>query len=124
MLRAALRRFFLLVALSVGLTAGGSLLTGALLGAGLERSLTLGFYLMGCFLMISGFFVGNRGPARLKSESAGSSMMPLPWFGVRQLRWATPDEQEETINNSAVFIVLGVLLLLLGVLLDTRHSLV
>jgi hypothetical protein len=121
---AALRRLVLLVALTAGLTAVVSLLLGLLVHASLDRAVSLGFYGVGCFLMVSGFFVGNRGPARVKSESAGPSMLPLPGFGARRLRWATPEEQNETIGNSAVFIVLGLILVVIGVLVDTRHSLI
>jgi len=97
---------------------------GTLIGASLDRSIALGFYGLGCFLMVSGFFVGNRGPARVKSEAAGWTMLPLPGIGSRRLRWATLDEQNETINNSAVFIALGLILVLIGVLVDSHHSLV
>ena len=121
---AALRRFTFLIALASVLTTVGSLLLGLLVGASLDRSVALGFYGLGCFLMISGFFVGNRGPARVKSESPGLSMLPLPGFGGRRLRWATLEEQNETINNSAVFIALGLVLVMIGVAVDTRHSLV
>jgi hypothetical protein len=121
---AALRRFTFLIALASVLTTVGSLLLGLLVGASLDRSVALGFYGLGCFLMISGFFVGNRGPARVKSESPGPSMLPLPGFGGRRLRWATLEEQNETINNSAVFIALGLVLVMIGVAVDTRHSLV
>jgi hypothetical protein len=121
---AALRRLVLLVALCSGLTAGISALLGLLVGASLDRALSLGFYGAGCFLMVCGFFVGNRGPARVKSEPAGPSMLPLPGFGARRLRWATPEEQYETIGNSGVFIVLGLVLVVIGVLVDTRHSLI
>jgi hypothetical protein len=121
---AALRRFTFLIALASVLTTVGSLLLGLLVGASLDRSVALGFYGLGCFLMISGFFVGNRGPARVKSESPDSSMLPLPGFGGRKLRWATLEEQNETINNSAVFVVLGLILVMIGVAVDTRHSLV
>ena len=121
---AAARRLTLLVLGCSILTAGFSALFGALLGASLDRSVSLGFYGLGCFLMVSGFFVGNRGPARVKSEASGWSMLPLPGFGERRLRWASLDEQNETINNSAVFIVLGLILILIGVIVDSRHSLV
>ena len=122
MLVAALRRLAVAVLLSVGVTAAGSLVFGALLGASIDRSLVLGFYLMGCFLMVAGFFVGNRGPARVKSES-GAVVTPFGLFGHRQLRWATMGEQYETINNSAVLVGLGIILVVIGVLLDGRHSL-
>jgi hypothetical protein len=41
----------------------------------------------------------------------------------RRLRWATRDEQEESINSSAVFVVLGVVLIVLGAASDNRHAL-
>jgi hypothetical protein len=124
MIRGALRRFVLVVAGAVVLTTVGGVLTGLLIGADLERSLVVGFYLMGCFLMVCGFFVGNRGPARVKSEAAGASVVPFLTYGSRRLRWASLDEQHDTINNSALFITIGIVLVLIGVLLDTRHSLV
>ena len=75
--------------------------------------------------MVSGFFVGNRGPGagqvrggRLDDAAAARHS------ATRRLRWATLDEQNETINNSAVFIALGLILVLIGVLVDSHHSLV
>jgi hypothetical protein len=121
---AALRRLAVLVVLCSAVTVVGSVALGLLAGASLDRAISLGFYGLGCFLMISGFFVGNRGPARVKSETAGWTMLPIPGIGSRRLRWATLDEQKETINNSAVFIVLGVILVVIGVLVDSRHSLI
>ncbi|HVD48909.1 MAG TPA: hypothetical protein VNB50_02660 [Gaiellaceae bacterium] len=121
---AALRRLVVLVAISSALTVAVSGLLGLLVGASLERAISLGFYGLGCFLMVSGFFVGNRGPARVKSEPVGPSMLPLPGFGARRLRWATKEEQSEAMSNSAVFILLGLILVVIGVLVDARHSLV
>jgi hypothetical protein len=123
MLLAALRRFAVLVTLTAGLTAVFSLLVGLLLGSSVDRALTLGFYFMGCFLLVAGFFIGNRGPARVKSETPGPSMLPFGMFGDRRLRWATPSEQNETIMSSAGFIALGVILILIGTVVDSRHSL-
>ena len=121
---AAIRRLVLLVLGCSAVIVAVSALFGALIGASLDRAISLGFYGLGCFLMVSGFFVGNRGPARLKSEATGWSMLPIPGFGDRRLRWASLDEQNETINNSAIFISLGLILLLIGVLVDSRLSLV
>jgi len=121
---AAIRRLLILIVGCSVVIVGVSALFGALIGASLDRAISLGFYGLGCFLMVSGFFVGNRGPARLKSEATGWSMLPLPGLGERRLRWASLDEQNETINNSAVFIVLGLILILIGVIVDSRHSLV
>jgi hypothetical protein len=104
-------------------TAVGSLIVGLLVGASIEHSLVLGFYLVGCFLMVAGFFAGNRGPTRIRSESPGVSATPFGVFsGSRRLRWATLGEQDEAINNSAVFVGLGIVLVIIGVLLDGKHS--
>ena len=121
---AAIRRLVVLVVLCSALTVVVSVALGLLAGSSLDRAVSLGFYGLGCFLMVAGFFIGNRGPARVKSETAGSTMLPIPGFGNRKLRWATLDEQHETINNSAVFIILGLILVLIGVVVDSRHSLV
>ena len=119
---AALRRLALLIVGCVAVSALGGLL-GAAVGNSFERSFSLGLYLLGAFLMIAGFFVGNRGPARVRSETAGSTFTPFPMFGSRRLRWASLGEQHEAINQSAVFISLGVILVLLGIFVDSRHSL-
>jgi hypothetical protein len=118
LLRAAFRRFLvLLVVVALG-TAVISLLVGLASGASVSRALSLGFYAVGSFLLISGFFVGNRGPARLRRGSDA-----IPFFGGRMLRWATPDEREEAINLSAIFVVLGLTLIVLGVAADSRYKL-
>jgi hypothetical protein len=120
-LAAAARRFlFLLVVVAAG-TAFVSLVIGLLLGAGVSRSVSLGFYGMGSFLLISGFFVGNRGPARVKGDP-GFSVFGI--FTNRRIRWASGSEQAESLNLSFVFIALGVFLIVLGVVTDTRYTLV
>jgi hypothetical protein len=125
MLVAALRRLAFVTVLAIGVTVALSLLVGLLIGAGALRSVALGFYLGGSFLLVAGFFVGNRGPARVKGgdDTIGPMGLPIPGSSTRSLRWATLGEQNETINNSAVFISLGLVLVALGVVFDTRHSL-
>jgi hypothetical protein len=116
-LLAALRRLLVLIVVAAALTAIGSLIIGALLGSSLTRSLAVGFYIVGSFWLVSGFFVGNRGPVRLKSDFGA------PLFGSRFVRWATPEEREETINMSALYVLLGFVLILFGFVADTRYSL-
>jgi len=118
MLRAALRRFLLLFVAVGASTALVSLLAALLFGGSLARALSLGFYLVGSFLLVAGFFVGNRGPVRLKQD------VGVPLWGSRYVRWATPEEREEQLNLSAIFVVLGFGLILLGVVADTRNALV
>jgi hypothetical protein len=115
---AALRRLAGLLVLATGITVFASVSLGLLFGESLSRSVSVGFYLVGSFLMIAGFFVGNRGPVRLKRDTG------VPLFGSRIVRWATPEEREESINTSAIYVVLGFALIFLGVLADTRYSLV
>jgi hypothetical protein len=116
-LLAALRRLLVLIVLAAAVTGVGSLIIGALLGSSLTRSLAVGYYVVGSFWLVSGFFVGNRGPVRLKSD------LGAPLFGSRFVRWATPEERDETINMSAIYVVLGFVLILLGFVADTRYSL-
>jgi hypothetical protein len=123
MLLAAFRRFGLLVLLCVGVTVAGSLLFGLLAGASLERSLSLGFYIVGSFLLVCAFFVGNRGPTRVASESPAPMALPMLNFAGRRLRWATGREQHETISSSGVFVCLGLVLVFFGILVDSRRSL-
>jgi hypothetical protein len=54
---------------------------------------------------------------RLKSD------LGAPLFGSRFVRWATPEEREETINMSAIYVLLGFVLILFGFAADTRYSL-
>jgi len=121
-LLAALSRLAALIVLGSIATALLSLPVGLLLGSSPERSMTIGFYLTGCFLMVVGFFAGNRGPARVKSESPGRAVLPFTFSG-RRLRWATQGEQNETINNSAIFVTLGLILVVFGLLIDPNNSL-
>ena len=114
---AAARRLLVLICVTTGATVAISLAAGALAGAGANRSVSLGLYLVGSFLTITGFFIGNRGPVRLK----GSGGVPL--FGSRFVRWATPSEREETLNDSAIFVFLGLLLILFGIIADSRITL-
>jgi hypothetical protein len=116
---AALRRFFGLLVLASGITLAGALSFGLALGADAWRAVSVGFYVVGSFLLVAGFFVGNRGPVRLRGEG-GTPFL----FGSRFVRWATPEEREESINLSAVFITLGLVLILVGVVADTRYELV
>jgi len=115
---AAARRFAILLGALIGGTAVIALLLGLLFGSSFSRSLSLGWYIVGSVLLISGFFVGNRGPARPEGEGWST-------FSVRRwVRWANPDEQRESISLSAVLVVLGFVLIALGVLADTRYKIV
>jgi hypothetical protein len=110
---AGLRRFFTVLGAAAAVIGSFSFLAGLMAGADLSRSLALGYYLAGSILLIGGFFVGNRGPVRAKRNQ------PIPLLGTRFVRWATPDELDEAINTSAVYVSLGFALILVGVLADS-----
>jgi hypothetical protein len=114
---AAARRFFTLLAVVAGAVFLCALSVGLIIGSSLNRAIAVGFEAFGCLLLVLGFFVGNRGPVRSKDEAA-------PYFGPRFLRWATHDEHQSTIAESAIFIVVGVILVMIGLVIDKRYSLV
>jgi hypothetical protein len=117
MVRAALRRFSLLLVGLAGGTAVVALLVGFAAGSGVGRAVSVGWYVVGSIVLIGGFFVGNRGPARPLGEGWST-------FSVnRWVRWASAEEQQESISLSAILILLGFVLILLGVVADTRYSL-
>jgi hypothetical protein len=116
--RAAARRLGILFAALVAGTAVPALLIGLIAGASVGRSLSIGWYGVGSVLLLSGFFVGNRGPARPQGE--GWSLFSLK----RWVRWATPEEQRESISLSALLVILGFVLIVFGAVADPRNSLI
>jgi hypothetical protein len=115
---AAARRLAIILGTLTGGTAAVALLIGLLAGAGVGRALSVGWYIVGSTMLISGFFVGNRGPSRPQGE--GWSV-----FSTRRwVRWASPDEQRESISFSALLVILGFVLIVLGAIADTRYSVI
>ena len=115
---AAARRFAVVLGAIAAGTALISYLLGLAAGSTVNRSISVGFYVVGSFLLVAGFFIGNRGPARLKDdEHAGL-------FGPRRLRWASPEERTSALNESALLIGIGFVLLVVGLLVDDRARLI
>jgi len=116
-LGAAARRFAILLAAIAAVTTVISLLLGLAVGSGVHRSVSLGFYVVGSFLLVAGFFIGNRGPARFKGEEHAG------FFGPRKLRWASLEERNTTLNESAILVSIGFALIVVGALVDDRAKL-
>jgi hypothetical protein len=116
--REAARRIAVIFAVLAGGTGVLAILVGLLAGSTVGRALSVGWYSVGALLLISGFFIGNRGPARPQGE--GWSVFSLQ----RWVRWASPDEQRESLSFSALLVVLGFVLIVLGAIADTRYSVV
>ena len=117
-LLAAARRFLVLLVSVGGVIAVVSIALGLAVGEQAQRSIAIGLYLGGSFMMIAGFFIGNRGPARPTEKSS-----VLPFMGSRMFRWATPDERDQTLNDSAIFVALGLALIVMGAVADSHHRL-
>ncbi len=115
---AAFRRVGVLFGALAGVTAVLAILIGLAFGSSLGRSLSLGWYGVGSVLLISGFFVGNRGPSRPQGEGWGV------FSTQRWVRWATPDEQRESLSFSALLVILGFVLIVLGAVADTRYRII
>lgn len=118
MLLAALRRLATIVALAVG---AGCLLGLAIAGVShdpLRRGLALGLYVSGAGLAAFGVLLGSRPPVRGKGD--GGFIGLGRWMGGG-VRFATREEHDQAINLPALFVTVGVLLILIGFGVDTRH---
>jgi hypothetical protein len=121
-IRAAARRFLgLLLVISLG-TLVLSVAVGVGNGSSALRSISVGFYIVGSLLLLFGFFVANRGPVRPQADDPGAGLFG-PLFQTRMLRWATAEDVGESLNMSAVFVALGLVLIILGAATDTRYPL-
>jgi hypothetical protein len=118
-----LRRFTVVAAVAVALTAVVSSIVGVLAGSSLLRSLAIGFYLSGALFLMLGFFFGTRPPVRQDSSEGEFGSFFGGYYGRGPVRFADPDERDDAISSSAVFVTLGFVLLLFGVLFDRRHPL-
>ena len=122
-LLAGARRFAVIVAGAIVCTAVLSLLVGVLFRASALRSLSIGFYLAGALFLTLGFFYGTRPPVRQDSSAGMFGSFFGAFYGGGAVRFASPEEREESISSSAVFVTLGFVLLIFGVLFDRRHPL-
>ena len=85
-----------------------------------DRAVSLGFYGVGVILVTLGFLGGSRGPLRSSSDYSHETALRRE----RQLRRATVDELHDAMNNAAVVIGIGLVLVALGVIIDSRFTLV
>ena len=92
---------------------------GLLTSVGLDRAVSLGFYGFGAFLVLIGFLGGSRGPFRSDSDHSHETALR----SERRLRRATLDELQDSMNGAAVAIAIGIVLVALGVIIDSRYTL-
>lgn len=123
----AARRIASIVGGVAGITIVVSAAVGLLSSTDLDRAVSTGLYLVGCFLVVLGFFSGVRGPVRPRGDEAdGDSAMSV--FGVglagRGARTATGDERADARATTWLFLFLGLTLILVGVAVDSKVALI
>ena len=136
MIRAGLRRLVAIVVVVVAGAAAISAALGALAGKSVPHALAIGYYLVGAGVLLGSLALGSRGPTRVDRSAdtddapAAGTILPLGiLFGGsravrrRKLRKATSEERREARLASLGLFVFGVLLVLLGAVLDpTRRA--
>jgi hypothetical protein len=126
-LLAAARRFAGLLGAIAAIVALLSLLGGLALGSGAAHAVVTGFYVVGAFLLVVGVFAGVRGPLRPKAgeEDGRDAVGGLFGIGIfsRGIRTATVEERRDSRSTTWLFFTLGLCLILLGVLVDGRATL-
>jgi hypothetical protein len=124
-LAAGVRRFALIIGALASATFVLALAFAALTGGSTSRAASIAFDLVGVFFLVAGFFVGNRGPVRMKDPRKDDPMGALdasaPVFGQRRVRWATPGEREAALSDSAVFVAVGLAMIVIGIAIDGRY---
>lgn len=125
-LLAPARRFGGLLGAFAAVVAVLSLLAGLALGTEPGRAVATGLYLVGAFLLLIGVFAGIRGPLRPKGGDEGRDAV-AGIFGIgifsRGIRTATVEERRDSRSTTWLFFSLGLCLIVLGVLVDGRASL-
>jgi hypothetical protein len=121
--RGAARRIAILLGFVLGITGLVSMLVGLASGSSVTRSVSAGFYIVGCFLVLLGFFSGLRGPVRARGKDEVDER-PLSafftsglWGGVRT---ASSDERADALGTAWFFLFLGIVLVLAGIVVDSR----
>ncbi|HEX6724896.1 MAG TPA: hypothetical protein VF073_06595 [Gaiella sp.] len=123
---AAARRIVLLFGLATIAIAAVSALIGLAFGAPATRSASTGLYLVGCFLIVLGVFAGVRGPLRPSGDAEDAEPMGgLLGVGIfsKGVRQATSDEHEDARSTAWLFLALGAVMVVVGIVVDPRTSL-
>ncbi len=119
----AAKRIGVVMGVVLGLTVAGSALAGVIFGTSQGRAVSTGLYVVGSFLIVLGVFSGIRGPLRSDPDSERDTpfagLLGLSIFGSR-VRTATGDERTDAVSTAALFIVIGFVLEIIGVAVDSR----
>jgi hypothetical protein len=120
MLRAAARRFtIILVGILAGTGVPGALL-GLAIGSGLRRSLSVTYYSVGAALLVGTVVTGVKGPFRAEYSTEPGPLGRL--LAPRSIRSATTDERLEGQRLAVFLFVIGMIVLVIGAALDPIHN--
>jgi hypothetical protein len=126
--RAGLRRLLVTFLIVLGGVAAISATLGALAHRSVPHAVAVGYYLAGVGCLIVGFAFGSRGPTRPEGEDDPEKSRPTAFgftvsAGRRPRRKATPEERREARLASFGLFMFGVILILLGAVIDpTRRA--
>lgn len=102
----------------LGSTVVVSVLLGLVSGKGLSRSVAIGLYVAGAVALLGCFVMGARGPLR----GTGSAGENTPLLGARKVRRATSDERIESSRTAILLFALGLVLVVIGSVIDPAHK--
>ena len=88
-----------------------------------RRGISVGYIATGALITMVGVLHGLRPPVRIDREQSQLGMFGVILTGG-QVRRATLEERDDALSSSVLFVVLGILLLILGALLDPNHRLI
>ncbi len=118
MLVAGFRRLATILGSLIAATVVISLLLGVAAGSSVGRSVSVGLYVLGIMLLVGCFVFGVRGPLRGVSSTGQS----VPVIAARRIRTATPDERGEATRISLLLFVLGIVIVVIGSVIDPSHK--
>lgn len=123
---AGLRRLGLVMVVTAAAVALLSALAGLAVGSDVWRAVSVGLYVVGAFVVVLGFFAGNRGPLRPRATGEREPFAGMFGIGVavRGVRKASADERQDALATAAIFLAVGLGLILLGAVADTRVDVV
>jgi hypothetical protein len=113
----AARRLALIFAAVLGSTVVVSVLLGLAAGQSLGRSVAIGLYVAGAVALLGCFVMGARGPLR----GTGASGENTSLLGARKVRRATSDERTEATRTALLLFALGLVLVVIGSVIDPAH---
>jgi uncharacterized membrane protein len=122
MLVAGLKRLAQLMGVVLAVALVVAVVGALLLHVPFRRSLSVTCYGLGAFFLVSGFFHGVRPAIRVDEDTGVMSMFGL-LLTSGKLRTASMDERYEAISSSALFVGVGLLLILVGGVVDPVHHL-